>query len=116
MEKFVNNLILEKIDDIVGMIQNSKEYHDYQFLASKLSQNDKANQIIKEVKALQRQIVKKEVLGESIEDLEKKINYFLKQLNQIPLYVEFVQKQEELNQIYQTVKEELDHYFYNILN
>ena len=116
MESFVNNKILEKVDDIVSTIKDSKEYQDYQFLFSKLSQNEKVNDLIKEVKDLQKRIVKKEVLQESTIDLEKQVNSLLEQLNQIPLYVEFIQKQEELDQIYQNIKDKLEQYFYMVLN
>jgi len=116
MEKFVNNIILEKIDDIIDLIKESKEYQDYQFLFDKLDKNEQANLLIKEVKELQKQIVKKEVLKDSTFELENKLNSLLEQLNKIPLYVEFVEKQEELNEKYQSVKQKLDDYFYNILN
>ena len=116
MEKFVNNIILEKIDDIIDLIKESKEYQDYHFLFDKLDKNEQANLLIKEVKELQKQIVKKEVLKDSTFELENKLNYLLEQLNKIPLYVEFVEKQEKLNEKYQSVKQKLDNYFYDILN
>lgn len=116
MEKFVNNLILEKMDDIISTIHNSEEYRDYQFLASKLSKNDKANTLIKEVKHLQKQIVKKEVMKESIIDLEDQMNSLLEELNRIPLYMEFVEKQQQLNCVYQNIKTRLETYFDNLLN
>lgn len=116
MEKSMNSVILAKVDNIIDSIQNSKEYQDYQFLFSKLSHNEQANQLITEVKSLQRKIVKKEVLKKSTDDLQKQLNSLLEQLNKIPLYVEFMEKQKMLNQIYQNIKQELDQYFYRILN
>lgn len=116
MEKSVNNVILEKIDDIVELIRDSKEYQDYQFLFHKLTQNDQVNALIKEVKNIQKQIVKKEVSKDSTVELEDKLNFLLEQLKKIPLYVEFIEKQEELDKIYQEIKEKLDQYFYNVLN
>ena len=116
MEKSVNNLILEKIDDIVDMIQDSKEYHDYQILYQKLKKNQKVNDFIVKVKDIQKTIVQRQVRKEPVENLESELNSCLKQLERIPLYTEFVEKQQELNEVYQTVKEELDRYFYNTLN
>ena len=116
MEKFVNNLILEKVDNLVNYIKSSQEYQDYLFLSKKLSNNKKALEYINQIKKLQKEVVKKEVNQEDITDLEKEINLLLDKLNQIPLYVEFTNKQKELDEIYQTIKNRLDEYFYKVLN
>lgn len=116
MEKFVSNLILDKLDDIIKDIQESSTYQDYQFLFQKLLKHEKANTLIKKVKNIQKEMVKKELRKEPILELEKEIDIILKELNQIPLYVEFVSKQQELNQIYQDLKERLDCYFFDLLS
>jgi len=116
MEKFVNNIILEKVDSIIEEIKTSDVYIDYQFLNDKLSKNQNVTDIVEHVKSLQKQIVKKELLKESTTELENEISLLLDKLNNIPLYVEFVEKQKELNDIYQSIKERLDEYFYGILN
>lgn len=116
MEKSVNSLILDKVDEIVKEIRNSKEYQDYQFLFQKLFEHEKANILIQKVKSLQKEIVKRESIGESILDLEKEINSLLETLNSIPLYVEFIEKQEELNSIYQNIKIRIETYFNHLMN
>lgn len=116
MEKFVNNIILEKVDSIIEDISTSKVYNDYQFLSDKLSKNKNIMDIIERVKSLQKQIVKKELLKESTTELENEISLLLGELNKIPLYFEFIDKQKELDSIYQSIKERLDEYFYDILN
>lgn len=116
MEKYVNNNILEKVDDIVTTIKESKEYQDYMFLSNKLAKNDKCNNLIKEIKFMQKEIVKKESLGEDSSEMEVKFANLVTQLNAIPLYNEFISKQQELNYIYQTIKEELDNYFNDLFD
>ena len=116
MEKFVNNDIVNKMDEIVAFIKNSKEYQDYLFLSNKLSKNDRCNSLIKQVKTLQKELVKKQSCGQNINELEKKINELVSELNIIPLYVEFVDKQQELNEIYQSIKARLDNYFNDLFN
>jgi len=116
MEKFVNSLVLEKVDNLVDYIKNSQEYKDYLFLSEKLSNNEKVSVMINKIKKLQKEIVKREVNNEDIKDLDQEINILLDKLNRIPLYVEFTNKQMELNEIYQTIKSRLDEYFYRILN
>lgn len=116
MEKFVNSEILEKLDDIIKDIQENDTYQEYQFLFQKLLKHEKANILIKKVKSIQKEMIKKEIKKESISELEKEMNSILDELDLIPLYVEFVSKQQELNQIYQDVKEKLDCYFFGLLS
>lgn len=116
MEKSVNNEILDKLDDIIRNIQEGNTYQEYQFLFQKLLKHEKADILIKKVKNIQKEMIKKEIKKESILDLETEMNSILEELNTIPLYVEFVSKQEELNQIYQFLKQSLDDYFFNLLS
>jgi len=116
MEKYVNNLILDKVDNLIDFIKDSQEYKDYVFLSEKLSNNKKVNDYIKRIKFLQKEIVKKELNHDDISSLEEEINLLLDKLNKVPLYVEFTSKQEELNEIFQLVKNTLNQYFYDIFN
>ena len=116
MEKSVNNLVLKQIEDIVSTIKSGKEYQEYVELSNKLKKNSKASRIIQEIKAMQKEIVRLEMNGENVETLEKKIKKSLDELEKIPLYTEFVEKQQELNEIYQMIKTRLDDYFYEKLN
>lgn len=116
MENMLNNLILDKVDNLVNFIKNSQEYKDYVFLSKKLSKNEKVNDYINKIKSLQKEIVKKEVSGEDITLLDEEVKQLLSELDKIPLYKDFIEKQEELNDIYQLIKQRLDDYFYSILN
>ena len=112
----MNKEILNEVDKIVGFIKETDTYKDYLFLKDKLSKNDKANSLINSIKKNQQDLVKKQVNKEDIKDLEERINNDLEQLNKIPLYVEFIKKQEQLNDIYQEIKNRLDNYFYDKFN
>ena len=68
MEKFVNNNITSKIDEIIDFIKNSKEYQDYLFLFDKLSKNDRCNSLIKQVKTLQKELVKTQAHGQNVKE------------------------------------------------
>ena len=107
----MNNQILNEVDKIVNYIKDKDDYKDYLFLKEKLANNDKATKLIKEVKHLQQEIVKLEIEKKDIKFMEDKINKNLQELKRMPLYVEFIEKQEKLDNIYQTIKEKLDDYF-----
>lgn len=112
----MNDNIITKVNEIVDVIKNSKEYQDYIYLENKLNNNKKVKDLVKKIKVLQKQIVKKEVLKQDTKDLEKQIDEYLSILNKIPLYLEYIEKQNELNRVYQNIKSYLDDYFYNTLN
>lgn len=112
----MNKIILEEIDSIIKIITSSDIYKEYNYLKDKLKDNDKVNDYIKEIKANQKLIVKKECLKEDYKELEDRNNYLIKELNMIPLYVEYTNIQDELNDLCQGIKIELDNYFNNIFN
>lgn len=112
----MNDKILSEVDKIIDFIKESNEYKDYLYLEDKLSKNEKVNTLIKEIKKLQKELVKLELKKEETKSLEEKINNNLEELNKIPVYVEFIKKQEYLNNLYQDIKTRLDEYFYNKLN
>ncbi len=112
----MNNQILNEVDKIIEFIKESDDYKDYIYLKDKLSKHEEANNLINEIKKLQKQAVKQEVNKMDTKELDNKIKDNLDKLNKIPLYRDFIDKQEVLNDYYQTIKERLDEYFYNKMN
>ena len=112
----MNNQILNEVDKIIEFIKESDDYKDYIYLKDKLSKHKEANNLINEIKKLQKQAVKQEVNKMDTKELDNKIKDNLDKLNKIPLYRDFIDKQEVLNDYYQTIKERLDEYFYNKMN
>ena len=112
----MNNKILNEVDKIIEFIKESDDYKDYIYLKDKLSKHEKANNLINEIKLLQKKIVKLEVNKQDTKELDNKIKDNLDELNKIPLYRDFIDKQETLNDYYQTIKNRLDEYFYNKMN
>ncbi len=116
MEKSMNPNILEKLEEILDLIKDSQDYQDYVFLKAKLAKNEKALKLIAEVKKLQKQVVRKEVKKEDTSQEEQEIEKLLESLNQIPLYLDFVETQQKLNEVYQMIDTKLDNYFQKIGN
>ena len=112
----MNNLILDKVDEIINYIKETSEYKDYLFLKDKVSKNNKINSLIEEVRIIEKELVKLEVNNKDITDLEKEYNSKLEELNKIPLYKDYVDTVEKLDNIYQDIKNRLDNYFYEKLN
>ena len=112
----MNNKILNEVDKIIEFIKESADYKDYIYLKDKLSKHEKANNLINEIKTLQKQAVKQEINKMDTKELDNKIKEKLDELNKIPLYRDFIDKQEILNDMYQAIKNKLDDYFYEKLN
>ena len=112
----MNDKILNEIDSIISFIKESEDYKDYLFLKDKLSKNEKALSLINEIKKTQKELVKKELRKEDIKELDDKINNYLKELNRIPLYVDFITCQQKLNNYIDIFRESLNKYFLRKLN
>ena len=112
----MNKEILDKVDEIITYIKDTDEYKDYILLKDKLESNDKVKSLIKEVKSLQQKLVKAEAYRKDSKELESNYNQKLSELDKIPLYTDYKNSVERLNEMYQTIKNRLDDYFYNKLN
>ena len=112
----MNNEVLEKVDEIITYIKETDEYKDYILLKDKLESNDKVKSLIKEVKSLQQNLVKAEAYRKDSKELESNYNQKLSELDKIPLYNDYKNSVDKLNEMYQTIKNRLDDYFHNKLN
>lgn len=108
--------LLNKVDEIVNTILDSKEYKDYLFLKEKIENNEIVMNLISEIKSIEKEMVKRESIKEDISDLELEFNKKMDELNGIPLYIDFISKQEEINLAYKLIKDRLDEYFYVKMN
>ncbi|MDD6224153.1 MAG: YlbF family regulator [bacterium] len=116
MEKSVNAKILKEVEKLVTFIQESDDYQDYLYLSKKLKKHNQALTWMEEIKSIQKQIVRLEVENQDTTSLEKEIEKKEQLLKEIPLYVEFLEKQEILNNYFQIIKQRLDDYFTKKLN
>lgn len=101
----------EKLDDIVFYIINSIEYKKCVDIKKKMSENKELIEEIESIKKLQKEFIKSNDIKIK-EQLDNKINY----LNTIPIYVEYNNNLEKVNDMIDLVKEKLNDYFYDKLN
>ena len=105
----LNNEILAKVDEILLMIQKSNEYQKYEKLQKTLEKNKKIQILINEIRVLQKDTVHH---LETEDKLKKK----QEELENIPLYREYVNTLAELNNIYNLLETSINHYFDKIFN
>ena len=114
MEKLVSNEeILGKALELVKEIKNDKEYREYITLRDKVKSNKEIMERIDNIKTLQKQYIKSAYLDDEI---KVKLDKELSELEDIPLYKEYLLKEKKINNILTTIKEGINVSFENILN
>ena len=106
MEELNRNL-----DEVVNCIKNSKEYKKCIELKEKMDTNDEINFLVKEIKLKQKKYIRSNDSNilEELKLLEDK-------LNNIPIYHIYLENLEEVNNMINYVKDELNDYFDKLLN
>ncbi len=107
----LNKEIEKDLDNIINYIINSKEYIKCIEIKKKMKNNKKIQSLINEIKTLQKKYIR-----ESDESIKKELEIKEKELNEIPIYAEYNNNLEVVNNMINLVKDELNDYFYNILN
>lgn len=104
-----NKEILHKIDEIISLIENSSEYQKYLSLKKDLDNDKEITLLISEIKILQKDIVhhldKQEILNKKLKELES-----------IPLYIEYQNTVASLNNTYAIIEQRINNYLNKKVN
>lgn len=101
----------EALNEVINTIINSDDYKKCIELKNTMASNEELVSLIEKIKKLQKKYVNtndQELLVE-LEKLER-------ELNNIPIYVIYMQYLEKVNEKIEFVKDELNNYFYEVLN
>ena len=104
--------IIEKTKELVKTIKEDSLYKEYMELRHELKDNKEINDKIEEVKRLQRKYVMGNYQDKEVLD---NINTLTKELESIPLYYIYSQKEEALNNNLLLIKEGLSSSFHDIV-
>lgn len=104
MENISTRDILEKVDELVELIKRDPSYVRYLELKKSVTSNCEVMSLIENVKTLQKDLVKLEYRKEDTKDIQKKLDDTLEQLKEYPIYNEFVNTQEDVDEVLQQVK------------
>lgn len=118
MENMLNKDIISSLDELINTISSSDKYQKYQKVKEKMRQNSFLMNLIASYKKSQQELVKANYYNErkKSKEIQEELDRKLEQLKAIPLYTEYIFLQEELNEIFQYIKEDLEHYFNKKLN
>jgi len=107
----LNNEILKKVDEIIDYIENTKNYHDYLLIKEKMNGDEEISGLLDEIRRLQKLLANK-YNKELDEELKKKNN----ELHSIPLYREYLNVIDEINNTLNIIENSLNNYFAEKLN
>ena len=111
MESLLNQEIREKLEEIISIIKNSKQYQEYLYLEKKMKNHSRIPKQIEKIKQLQKKIVKLEMEWKTVTFIEKQLSILEQQLKEIPLYQDFIDIQRQLNDNFQWIKQSIEELF-----
>lgn len=105
----MNKDILDKIDEIINIIENSDDYKKYLSLKESIKNNKELTTLINKVRILQQDYLHKRINKTLLDEKTK-------ELNNNPLYREYINTLSEINNIYGIIETSLNNYFQEKLN
>ena len=102
---------MEELNKIIDYITNSSEYKKCISLKDKMSNNSKLMDKINKVKELQKNYIKSNDLS-----IKKELDLLIEDLNNEPLYYNYMNNLEVVNEMISFVNDELNNYFYRVIN
>lgn len=106
----MNKELKKEIDLLIIKIKDSTIYKEYISVLNKVNKSDDINRLVDEIKDIEKKLVRTPsiVLEESLKSKQQ-------ELNDIPLYQDYKEKLEELNNMLLTVKEKFDDFIIELL-
>lgn len=107
----LTNELKESLKEIIDEIKLSKYYQDYLRIEEKIKENEEITNLIKEIKDLQKELVKKDYYKKDLSVIEEEYNNKLEELNSYPLYQSYLESQRKVNEKLQYVRVEIQSFF-----
>ncbi|CCY79197.1 unknown [Mycoplasma sp. CAG:877] len=101
----------KELEEVINTIINSDDYKSCIQLKEKMSTNKEICELVDKIKVLQKKYVR-----ENGEEVLEELKLLEERLNEIPIYVIYMQHLEKVNEMINYVKDELNDYFYKVLN
>lgn len=102
---------MEKLDKVINYILKSKEYRECISIKEKMSDNTELIKLIDEVKKLQKKYIKT-----NDNSVKEELDNCINKLNSIPIYNIYMEKLDRVNEMIDYVQDELNDYFYKVVN
>lgn len=104
MENYNNDLLISKVKELVKLIKETKDYQKYVDLKNKMKDSNEIMSLINKIKEEEKIIVNKEYRKEDIKENNDNIKKMKDELMTYPIYNEYTYLQEDLNNMFQSIK------------
>lgn len=98
----------QEFNSIIEELKQSREYKNYQSLRIKLRENEELMTNIEKVRIYQKELVKLEHSKSDVMPTLEKYHEILADLEQNPLYHSYKMSEEELNNVLQYMKNQIE--------
>ena len=102
----------KSLEEVVLCIKNSKDYKECIEIKEKMKSNEELIKMIEDIKLLQKKYIKSNYDS----NIKKELDNLEEKLNSIPIYNMYIEKLNKVNELIDYVKDDLNDYFYNLLN
>lgn len=110
------NNIMNNVEELKTLIEESEEYKEYDRLTKILDKDKEINDIIDEIKKLQKDAVNKEVKNEDTKSIEEKLDELFNELNTKEKYNQYIEASKKLNKLITEIQDRFSDSFNEILN
>lgn len=108
MVKWLN----KALDEVISVITTSRDYCICIELQEKMKKNQNLMNLIDDLKDAQKRYVK----SNYDRTIKNEMDLLKEKLQQIPIYVSYMAHLEKVNDMISYVEDDLNHYFYQLLN
>ncbi|MBQ2909982.1 MAG: YlbF family regulator [Bacilli bacterium] len=99
------------VSEVVSSITESPEFKECIRLKEKMEESSEIKELVDAIKKLQKKYIRTQD-----DEVKKELDEKQERLNSIPLYDSYQKKLAEVNQKIEIIKDELNDYFYNVVN
>lgn len=99
------------VSEVVSSITESPEFKECISLKEKMEESSEIKELVDAIKKLQKKYIRTQD-----DEVKKELDEKQERLNSIPLYDSYQKKLSEVNQKIEIIKDELNDYFYKVVN
>lgn len=109
------NNIMNNVEELKKLIEESEEYKEYDRLTKILDTDKEINEIIDEIKKLQKEAVNKELKKEDTKNIEEELDNLFEELNNKEKYNQYIEASKKLNKLITEIQDRFSDSFNEIL-
>lgn len=110
------NSILDDVLELKELIIETDEYKNYKSSLDKIENNNKVNNLIKEIVIKQKEITNKEYKKVDTSLLEEKLDSLYEELNSIKEYSDYIENSILLNNLITNIQNRFEEYFNSLVS